>query len=113
MDYNRNYPYKYKDGSLVKVGDVITDGGDGREDVRLKNKVKVLYIDKYSCVVFPLNDFSCHFPMWSDINYKPTIEDYKSRTWTFSHPKRVAIGELTEDELFIYNNTNKLLLESE
>lgn len=33
---------KYIDGSLVKIGDVFTDGSSGREDVRLKNKAKVL-----------------------------------------------------------------------
>jgi len=113
MDFNRTSSYKYKDGSLVKVGDVITDGAVGREEVRLKNRVKVLYIDNFCCVVFPLNDYSCHFPMWSDINYKPTIKDYKSRTWSFTYPKRVDISELTEEELLIYNSTDKYLFESE
>lgn len=109
MNYNNDDFYRYNDGSLVRVGHVITDGGKDREELRTKNRVKVLYVDKNCCVVFPLNDFSCHFPMWSDINYEPTIKDYKSRTWTFTYPKKVDIEELTEDELLIYNNTDKYL----
>lgn len=51
---------KYIDGSLIKIGDVFTDGSSGREDVRLKNRAKVLYVDKFTFVWFPLNDFTTH-----------------------------------------------------
>lgn len=93
---------KYIDGSIVKVGDVFTDGTRGREDVRLKNRAKVLYVDKYTLVWFPLNDFTTHmdYEKWK----------YTSRTWGLSQdPIKVELSELTEEELELYNNTNLYL----
>ena len=94
---------KYIDGSLIKIGDVFTDGTlDNREDERLKNKAKVLYVDKYTLVWFPLNDFTTH------TNFKE--EKYTSKTCCLSaDPKKVDISELTDAELEIYNNTDLYL----
>lgn len=93
---------KYIDGSLVKIGDVFTDGSSGREDVRLKNRAKVLYVDKFTLVWFPLNDFTTHTVFEK--------EKYGSKTWCLSaEPKKVEISELTEEELNIYNNTKYYL----
>ena len=93
---------KYKDGSLVKIGDVFTDGSSGREDVRLKNKAKVLYVDKFVLVWFPLNDFTTH------TEHKK--EKYTSKTWWLSsEPKKIEMDDLTEEELNIYNSTNAYL----
>ena len=92
---------KYIDDSLVKIGDVFTDGTYGREDVRLKNRAKVLYVDKFILVWFPLNEFTTH----TDSKNK-----YRSNTWTLSsEPKKMEILELTEEELSIYNSTNLYL----
>jgi len=93
---------KYINGELVKIGDVFTDGSSGREDVRLKNRAKVLYVDKFILVWFPLNDFTTH------TDFKN--EKYRSNTWCLSaEPKKVEISELTEEELNIYKNTNSYL----
>ena len=93
---------KYIDGSLVKIGDVFTDGSSGREDVRLKNKAKVLYVDKFVLVWFPLNDFTTH------TEHKK--EKYTSKTWGLSsEPKKIEMDDLTEEELNIYNSTNAYL----
>ena len=92
---------KYIDGSLIKIGDVFTDGSSGREDVRLKNRAKVLYVDKFTLVWFPLNDFTVH-------EFENYI--YRSKTWCLStEPKKVQISELTKEERNIYNNTNSYL----
>lgn len=94
---------KYIDGSLIKVGDVFTDGSSGNEDYRLRNRAKVLYVDKFVLVWFPLNDFTTH----SDYER----EKYTSNTWTLSSdPKKIEISELTEQELTIYNTTNSYLI---
>ena len=109
---------KYIDGSLVKIGDVFTDGSSGREDVRLKNRAKVLYVDKFTLVWFPLNDFTYrlhedpyrgrHFADWPRTVFEK--EKYGSKTWCLSaEPKKVEISELTEEELDIYNNTKDYL----
>ena len=51
--------YKYLNSDEnIKVGDVFTDGSSGSEDVRLQNKAKVLYVDKFILVWFPLNEFT-------------------------------------------------------
>jgi hypothetical protein len=93
---------KYTDGSLVEIGDVFTDGSSGSEDVRLKNRAKVLYVDKFILVWFPLNDFTTH----TDFEKSK----YRSNTWCLSsEPKKVEISDLTEKELDIYNNTNAYL----
>lgn len=93
---------KYIDGSLVKIGDVFTDGSFGKEEVRLKNRAKVLYVDKFTLVWFPLNDFTTH----TDFER----EKYMSKTWCLSaEPKKVEITELTEEELNVYNNTKSYL----
>ena len=93
---------KYIDGSLVKIGDVFTDGSSDREDVRLKNKAKVLYVDKFILVWFPLNDFTAH------TDHKK--EKYISKTWGLSsEPKKIEISDLTKEELNIYNTTNVYL----
>jgi hypothetical protein len=94
---------KYIDGSLVEVGDIFTDGSYGREDVRLKNRAKVLYVDKFTLVWFPLNDFTTH------TDFKNT-----SKTWCLSaKPKKVEISELTVEELNIYNETDHYLKHSD
>jgi len=93
---------KYLDGSLVKIGDVFTDGSSDRENVRLKNKAKVLYADKFVLVWFPLNEFTTHT--------QHRKEKYTSKTWGLSsEPKKVEISDLTKEELDIYNNTNTYL----
>ncbi len=92
---------KYIDGSLVKIGDIFTDGSSGREDVRLKNRAKVLYVDKHTLVWFPLNDFTTH------TDFKKEKDKYRSKTWCLSaEPKKIEISDLTEEELKMYNNTD-------
>ena len=94
----------------MKIGDIFTDGSSGREDVRLKNKAKVLYVDKYVLVWFPLNDFTTHtdYPDgWPTKN-----KEFKSNTWCLSaEPKKVEISDLTEEELINYNSTDHVLTE--
>lgn len=73
---------KYIDGSLVKIGDIFTDGSSGSEHVRLKNRAKVLYVDKFTLVWFPLNDFTTH------TNFEKG--KYTSKTWCLSaEPKKL------------------------
>lgn len=89
---------KYIDESLIEIGDVFTDGSSGSEEVRLKNRAKVLYVDKFTLVWFPLNDFTTHTEFGN--------EKYRSKTWCISaEPKKVEISELTKEELDVYNNT--------
>lgn len=45
---------KYIPGSLMKNGDIVTDNCSVRVDVILKNIAKVLYVNKYQLVWFPL-----------------------------------------------------------
>lgn len=93
---------KYIDGSLINIGDIFTDGSSGSEDMRLKNKAKVLYVDKFVLVWFPLNDYTTH------TNYKE--EKYRSKTWCLSaEPKKIEMTDLTDEELNIYNTTNDYL----
>lgn len=91
---------KYKDGSLIKVGDIFTDGSSGVTHIRTKNRAKVLYVDKFTLVWFPLNDFTVH-----------TLENkYTSRSWHLSSfPIKIDIGELTEEELEKYNTASKII----
>lgn len=93
---------KYINGDRVKAGDVITDGTEGRENVRLKNRAKVLYVDKYCLVWFPLNDFTTH----SD--YKP--HKWISKDWGLTQdPIKIELSELTPEELEKYNNSDDYL----
>jgi len=88
----------YKNGDQIKVGDIFTDGGDGREGVRLKKRAKVLYVDKYNLVWFGLNEQSQFC----------TIA--KSETWQISkYPVKVEISDLTEDELAMYLSSDSIL----
>lgn len=89
---------KYSDGSEIQVGDIITDGGLGRESTRLLYRAKVLYVDQYTLVWIPLNEIT-------------TLDKgYKSCTWTLtSYPKKIEISDLTPEELNIYNNSDKFL----
>jgi len=90
---------RYIDGREIKVGDIFTDGSDNQTHIRLKNRAKVLYVDKFTLVWFPLNDFTIH-------SY-----GYKSNTWCLSSdPKKVEMSELIEDELKIYNSSNEYLV---
>lgn len=92
----------YINGEPIKIDDIFTDGSSGNEDVRLKNKAKVLYVDKYVLVWFPLNNFTTH------TDYEK--EKYKSKTWTLSsEPKKIDISDLTDEELNVYNTTDKYL----
>jgi len=93
---------KYIDGSLIKIGDVFTDGSSGVEDERLKNRAKVLYVDRYQLVWFPLNEFSTHTQFEK--------QKYTSKIWCLSaEPKNIDISCLTEEELEKYNNANLYL----
>lgn len=94
---------KYIDGTLIKVGDVFTDGtSDNMEQVRQKNRAKVLYVDSFNLVWFPLNDFTTHTRFEK--------EKFRSKTWCLSSdPKKIEIEELTEDELEMYNSSNKFV----
>ena len=93
----------FTNGDVIKVGDIFTDGGEGRESIRLLNKAKVLYIDKYILVWFPLNDFTAHSSGYSSIKYK-------SNTWRLtSTPKKIELEELTLEELEKYNNSDSYL----
>lgn len=89
---------KYSDGSDIKVGDIITDGGQGRESVRLMYRAKVLYVDSYTLVWIPLNEIT-------------TLgRGYKSCKWQLtSHPKKIEISDLTPEEIDIYDNSDRLL----
>lgn len=89
---------KYNDGSPIKTGDVFTDGIPNREDIRLKNRAKVLYVDKFTLVWFPLNDFTTH------------TDSYRSKTWCLSAiPKKIEMDELTDEELNVYNNVDSYI----
>jgi hypothetical protein len=89
---------KYKDGQVVKAGDIFTDGDHGREDIRLKNRAKVMYVDNYQLVWFPLNDFTQHG------------EILKSNTWSLTTtPIKVELNELTDHELKMYELADKTL----
>lgn len=90
---------RYKNGDIIEIGDIFTDGSSGSEDIRLKNRAKVLYVDKFNLVWFPLNDFTTH------TNYKK--EKYTSKTWTLSsNPIKINITELTDEELEMYNSAD-------
>ncbi len=92
--------HKYIDGTEIKVGDVFTDGTlDSLQDYRLKNRAKVLYVDNFVLVWFPLNDFTTHTDYYR--------EKWTSRTYLRTNPKKVEIEELTEEELKMYNTTDK------
>ena len=94
---------KYIDKSLIKVGDVFTDGGPGREDVRLMNRAKVLYVDKYILAWFPLNDFTTHFGDFPK-------QGYKSNTWCLSsYPMKLEIEDLTKEELKMYESSGDFI----
>lgn len=93
---------KYIDGELIKIGDIFTDGSSGSESYRLNNRAKVLYVDKFKLVWFPLNDFTTHATL--------EREKYTSKTWCLtSAPLKVDILELTEEELNMYNNTSEYI----
>ena len=93
----------YIDNSEMKIGDVFTDGASGREDVRVKNRAKILYVDKYCIVWFPLNNYTARTG-WMQV---PT---YISNDWELTgKPRKVEISELTKEELFIYKNTHLYL----
>ena len=93
---------KYSNGELIKIGDIFTDGASGRECDRLKCKAKVLYVDKFTLVWFPLNDITAATSFQEEM--------YTSKDWCLtSKPKKVDISELTEEELNIYNNTKYYL----
>jgi len=99
------YKYLNSDGN-IKVGDVFTDGSDGREDVRLKNKAKVLYVDKFTLVWFPLNEFTQHTDYDKSKN--------TSRTWCLScEPIKVDLSDLTIEEMGNYNNAESMVLQEE
>ena len=93
---------KYSNGELIKIGDIFTDGSYGREYDRLKIRAKVLYVDKFTLVWFPLNrDSAC-------TSFEEEV--YMSKDFCLtSKPKKVDISELTEEELNIYNNTDYYL----
>lgn len=89
---------KYINGDIIKVGDIFTDGSNGHEELRLKNKAKLLNVDNFILVWFPLNEFTCHG------------NKYKSYDWGLtSEPKQINKDNLTEEELRIYNNTGTYL----
>lgn len=95
---------KYIDGTDMRIGDIFTDGTPDRLDVRLKNKAKVLYVDKYTLVWFPLNDFTVHT---DSIGRK-----WVSNTWCLSgDPKRVDPSELTQEEREMYDTSHEYLFE--
>lgn len=87
----------YIDGSPIQVGDVFTDGGTGRESDRLQNKGKILYVDKYNIVWFPLS---------SPPNV-PLVD--RSLSWFIKYPKKVNIEDLTKEEFHRYSNSDKFL----
>lgn len=89
---------RYIDGTEIKVGDIFTDGTiDHQQEYGLKNRAKVLYVDKFKLVWFPLNDFTNHNDYDGD--------KWQSRTYDLSaEPKKVEIEELTEEELKMYNS---------
>ena len=94
---------RYIDNSEMKIGDVFTDGAYGREDVRVKNRAKILYVDKYCIVWFPLNDYTARHGM-------AQVPTYISNDWNItSKPKKIETSELTKEELFIYKNTHLYL----
>jgi hypothetical protein len=95
--------YKYTNGEIMKIGDIFTDGiDDSRSDVRLLNRAKVLYVDKFVLVWFALNEHTAHTFSKEGM--------YESKTWMLTpKPKKVDISELTKDELKVYNNIDKLI----
>jgi hypothetical protein len=96
---------KYIDGTEIKVGDIFTDGTNNHQQIRLKNRAIVLYVDKFNLVWFPLNDFTTH------TDFKK--EKWTSRTWRLAaEPKKVEIEELTEEELKMYNSVDMYIKQS-
>lgn len=95
---------KYIDGTDMRIGDIFTDGTPDRPDVRLKNRAKVLYVDKYTLVWFPLNDFTTHTDSERG--------KWTSKTWCLSsNPKRVDPSELTQEEKEMYDTSHQYLFE--
>tara|TARA_R110002012_G_C11514566_1_gene598796 strand:- start:236 stop:514 length:279 start_codon:yes stop_codon:yes gene_type:complete len=90
--------YKYiNSDDEIKVGDVFTDGSEGQEDYRLKNRAKVLYVDEFTLVWFPLNEFTQHTDFDNSKN--------TSRTWCLSSkPIKLSLSDLTDEEVRNYNN---------
>ena len=85
----------------IKIGDVFTDGDSGRTEYRQKNRAKVLYVDKFNLVWFPLNEFTQH------TNHNP---GYTSKTWCLScRPKKIELSDLTEEELTNYNKSEDIV----
>lgn len=91
---------KYINGENVQAGDVFTDGGENNEATRLKVRAKVLYVDKFVLVWFPLNDFS----MFDN--------GAMSQTFGFRHKKKVTPDELTEPERVMYDSSDSFLHDS-
>jgi hypothetical protein len=94
--------YKYINSKeKIKIGDVFTDGDNGHTEYRQKNRAKVIYVDKFVLVWFPLNKFTQH----TNTNIRNT-----SRTWCLScRPKKIEMSDLTEEELTNYNNADNIL----
>lgn len=87
----------YITGEKMKINDIFTDGSIGREDVRLMNRAKVLYVDEHTLVWFPLNLFTSNHNSGSVI--------YRSNTWCLTtKPKKVHVDELTKEESVMFNN---------
>ena len=83
----------------MKPGDIFTDGDSGHEGYRRKNKAKVLYVDKFNLVWFPLNDHTEHT--------FHQIDKFRSNTWYLSgNPFKLDISDLNQEELDRYNNTD-------
>lgn len=80
----------YVDGTEVKVGDLFTDGGYGREETRTNLKGKILYVDKFNIVWFPISNYS---------NELTTIETARTETYFIKHPKKITEDSLTQEEL--------------
>lgn len=90
---------KYINGDLVEVGDVFTDGGENQEDIRLRIRGKVLYVDKFTVVWMPLNKYTINL----------YASHFSSKISWFRYPRKLELSDLTQEELEMYNNSDSYL----
>ena len=83
----------------IKVGDIFTDGyGDNLMEYRRKNKAKVIYVDRFNLLWYPLNDFTTH------------NNGYKTNTYCLSSdPYKLDMKDLDEKEILLYNKIDSLI----
>jgi len=89
---------RYINKKNIEIGDIITDGSPGNEEFRLKNRAKVLYVDKFHMIWFPLNLFTTHG------------RGFKSESWCLTNdPLKIDINDLSKEEMELYLDSSTYL----